>query len=86
MGAKAGCFYPYGAVIYPIGLAEGKVISFTPALIERVVYTGYSDEVDEEFIFQMKQLLIIQQRRKSVGFATKQELSEAAEMIQKCEV
>ena len=85
LGAKAGCFYPYGAVIYPIGMAEGKVIAFTPALIARVIHTGYSDETDETFVFQMKRQLVIKERRKSAGFATKQELAETAEMIRKLE-
>lgn len=86
LGVKEGCFYPYGAVVYPVGLAGGKMISFTPALIDRVIHVGYSDEIDEAFVFKMKHLLIVEQKRKSVGFATRQELEETARYIQRYEV
>ena len=59
------------------------MISFTPALIDRVIHTGYSDETDEEFIFQMKHHLVVEQKRKSVGFATYQDMEETAEYIRK---
>ena len=84
VGAGEGCFYPYGAVLYPIGFGgTGKVISFTPALIEKVIYTGYSDEMEDAFVFQMKYKLVVEQRRKSAGFATRQELSETEEIVRK---
>ena len=77
IGTGEGIYYPYGAVVYPVGTAgRGRVISFTPALIERIVFNGYSDEVEEFFVYGMKQELIINQRRKSAGFATKQELEK----------
>lgn len=84
VGAGEGCFYPYGAVLYPIGFGgTGKVISFTPALIEKVIYTGYSDEMEDAFVFKMKYKLVVEQRRKSAGFATRQELSETEEIVRK---
>lgn len=77
IGSGEGCYYPYGAVVYPVGTAgTGRLISFTPALIENLVFTGYRDEVEEYFIYRMKQELIIRQGRKSAGFATKQELEK----------
>lgn len=67
-------YYPYGAAVYPVGNAgKGKLLSFTPALIEKVLFTGYSDETEEAFIFQMKQELIIRQHRMSAGFAEREE-------------
>lgn len=84
IGNGTGCYYPYGAVVYPLGTAgEGKLISFTPALIENVVFTGYMDEVEEYFVYRMKQELIINQGRRSAGFATKQELEEFRDSILK---
>jgi len=75
IGNGEGIYYPYGAVVYPVGTAgKGRLISFTPALIDRIVFTGYSDEVEDFFVYRMKQELIIEQRRKSAGFATKQEM------------
>lgn len=77
LGNGYGCYYPYGAVVYPLGTAgKGKLMTFTPALIENVVFNGYSDETEEYFLYLMKQELIISQGRKSAGFATKQELEE----------
>lgn len=82
IGNGEGCYYPYGAVVYPVGTAgTGRLISFTPALIENLVFTGYRDEVEEYFIYRMKQELIIRQGRKSAGFATKQELEELRNSI-----
>lgn len=86
IGVGTGCFYPYGAVVYPLGTAgNGRTISFTPSLIENIVFTGYGDEVEEEFVFQMKKHLIVEQRRKSVGFATKQEREELEKVIHNLE-
>ena len=86
VGVGTGCYYPYAAVVYPIGTAgEGKMISFTPVLIDNIVFTGYSDDVEEAFVFQMKYQLIIKQRKKSVGFATKQEMEEFKKAVYKLE-
>lgn len=86
IGTGEGCFYPYGAVLYPLGTAGyGRTISFTPSLVENIVFTGYSDEVEEAFVFQMKKHLIVEQRRKSVGFAAKQEREEFEKMMHKLE-
>lgn len=86
IGDEESVYYPYGAVLYPIGTAgAGRLISFTPALIDKIIFTGYSDEKEEAFIYQMKQELIITQRRKSAGFATKQELKELSNNMIKAE-
>ena len=37
-------------------------------MIEKVIYRGYEDELEEVFLYQMKMELIINQRRKSMGF------------------
>lgn len=87
LGVGEGCFYPYGAVVYPLGTGgTGKNISFTPALIERVIYEGYSDELEDVFLYQMKNKLIVEQKRMSVGFATKKELAELTDRVCKLEV
>lgn len=84
LGNGNGCYYPYGAVVYPLGTSGKKrLMTFTPALIENVVFTGYSDDMEEYFIYLMKKELIINQRRKSAGFATKQELEKLRESILK---
>lgn len=82
LGDGEGCFFPYGAVVYPIGTAgASRVISFTPPLIEKVVFMGYKDETEEAFIFQMKYQLVIKQRRCSAGFSNKQEIEKMRDRI-----
>jgi len=67
-------FYPYGAVVYPVGnTGKGKLLSFSSALIERIVFAGYSDEIEEAFIFQKKQEFIIRQHRRSAGLSGEEE-------------
>lgn len=86
LGAGKGCYYPYGAVVYPIGMSgTGKVISFTSPLIEEVVFTGYQDEVEEAYEYQMKYRLIIEEKRKSIGFATMQEKEEMEKLVEDLE-
>ena len=75
VGSKTGCFYLYGAGIYPFG-PIGKIISFTPVLIEKVIHRGYEDDVDEEFVYQMKKHLVVEQKRKSAGFVSQEEAKE----------
>ncbi len=84
VGDGESLYYPYGAVVYPFGTAgAGRVMSFTPALIDRVIFTGYSDEVEEAFVYQMKHELIVSQRRMSAGFASKERLAEFEKNIMK---
>lgn len=82
LGDGAGCFFPYGAVAYPIGTAgAGRAISFTPPLIEKIVFMGYKDETEDAFLFQMKYQLVIEQRRRSIGFASKQDMEKMRDRI-----
>jgi len=74
---KSNLFFPYGGIIYPIGrVIEQSVMYFTPPLIERVVYKGYVDEVEEAYEFEMKKELIVEKRKKSVGFGSDKEKFE----------
>ena len=70
--------------VYPLGIAgSGNVLSFTPAMIEKVIYRGYEDELEEVFLYQMKMELIINQRRKSMGFANADERKRFFEQMQR---
>ena len=70
-------YYPYSVLLYPFGtIGNGRSLSITPALIENVVFKGYQDEAEEDFVYQAKKTLICDQRRKSVGFASKDELQK----------
>jgi len=54
---KSNLFFPYGGIIYPVGrIIEQSVMYFTPPLIERVVYKGYTDEVEEAYEIEIKKV------------------------------
>ena len=73
-GAGESGYYPYAAVVYPVGMAgEDRNFCFSSALIERVVHRGYADEVEDAFVYQLKHQLIVEQGRKSMGFANEEE-------------
>lgn len=75
-------YYPYAAVVYPIGMAgEGRSFCFSSALITRVVHRGYADELEDAFVYQIKHQLIIEQKRKSMGFANEREQEEMKRFV-----
>lgn len=83
MGTGESCYYPYGAVIYPVGTAgQGNVFSFTPALIGKTLFRGYGDWMEDEFVYQMKLELIVRKGRKSMGFASPDERNAFFEQVQ----
>lgn len=82
IGGETGCYYPYAAVVYPIGMGgEDKSFCFSAALIERVVHMGYSDSTEDAFIYGMKDRLIVKEHRRSMGFATEEESKEMARLL-----
>lgn len=82
LGRETGYYYPYAAAVYPVGTGgERKNFCFTPELIEQVVFTGYHDETEEAFVYQMKQQLIVKGERKSIGFATMDECRQMEKML-----
>jgi Uncharacterized protein conserved in bacteria len=71
---KSNLFFPYGGIVYPVGrMVEQSVMYFTPPLIERVVYKGYTDEVEEAYEIEMKKELVIEKRKKSIAFGSEKE-------------
>lgn len=69
-----GFYYPYAGTLYPIGMpGSRKLIEFTPALIEKVVWRGYSDEQEDAYVYLMKRELMLERGLRSMGFADKGE-------------
>lgn len=67
-------YFQYAGVVYPLGMLEkGQVIQFTTALIDKVVYSGYSDDQEEAYVYLMKKELIIEKKMHSFAFATDEE-------------
>lgn len=82
LGLDKGCYYPYAAVIYPIGMGgQRKNLCFSSSVIEKVVHMGYSDPLEETYVHQMKRQLIIDERRKSMGFASEEERKELERLL-----
>lgn len=61
----------FGGLVYPFGfIGGGELFYFTPELIEKVVYPGYADNIEQSYEITMKQELIINQGYCSIVFAT----------------
>ena len=75
VGVGRDIYYPYAGALYPLGTTgEDKMISFSSALIEKVIHRGYSDETEEQFVGLMKREIIIGHRKKPAGFCSTEEL------------
>ena len=61
-------YFTYGGVVYPISnFNRQEILKFTPALIEKVIHTGYSDEQEDAYVYLMKKKLTIEDGQKSAG-------------------
>ncbi len=77
-----GFYYPYAATLYPTGIpGSRKLIQFTPALIDRVISRGYSDEQEEAYVYLMKQELLLERKLHSMAFATKEKIKKYEEFL-----
>lgn len=76
-------FFEYVGVVYPLGKPnKNAVISFSPHIIEKVVYKGYSDEVDEAFVKLMKIQLLIEKNYTSVSFLSEDKKALLKEYVE----
>lgn len=50
-------YYDYGAVLYPEGLVEGRLVYFNRDDIYRIIHEGYSDKDDELMIDEINEAL-----------------------------
>ncbi|CBK73066.1 hypothetical protein CIY_00760 [Butyrivibrio fibrisolvens 16/4] len=69
IGEETGPFYQYGGDLYPTGnFGTGKTLFFTPAAIKRVVHMGYESEIENQFVYEMLDGLVVDEHRLSMGF------------------
>lgn len=67
-------YFHYAGVPYPTGmLGSQNVLHFSSALIEEVIQEGYTDELEEGFVYLMKEEFLVDQNMHSVGFSTEDE-------------
>lgn len=63
-------YFPYVGILYPVGeIKAGAKINFTAPLIKRVIHRGYQDEMEEAFVFLMKQEFIVEKDMNSIEFS-----------------
>ncbi len=77
-------YFPYVGVIYPVGeMKAGTQIHFTAPLIKRVVQKGFSDGMEEAFVYLMKQEFIVEKDLNSIEFSNHDMKKFQQEMEQK---
>jgi hypothetical protein len=65
-------YFPYVGVVYPVGmLSDTRAAQFTSTLISNVVFKGFSDVVEEAYVYAMKEELILRKGMHSWGFLLK---------------
>lgn len=75
LGNETEPFYQYGGELYPTGnYGTGRILLFTPATIKRVVHKGYESEVDNNFVYEIMDEILVNQHRISMGFAEEKEV------------
>lgn len=80
--STANIYVPYGGVVYPFGAyILDQRIQFGPQLIEEVIYEGYTDLMEEEYIKLMKEEMLLVQGRHSMSFATDEEVERVQTSI-----
>ena len=75
LGDENGPFYQYGGELYPTGnYGTGKILSFTPKTIKQVVHKGYESEIDNQFVYEIMDEVVVKQHRLSMGFVENKEV------------
>lgn len=73
-------YFPYAGVPYPTGtFGSSRRLMFSPALIDNVLLTGFSDEEEQAYQYLMKQEYLLEKEMDMCGF----ESAEERELIQK---
>ncbi|RFA32953.1 hypothetical protein CAI16_16415 [Virgibacillus dokdonensis] len=63
-------YFPYVGILYPVGeIKAGAKINFTAPLIKRIIHRGYQDEMEEAFVYLMKQEFIVEKGMNSIEFS-----------------
>lgn len=75
-------YFPYGGIVYPLGeVKKGAKIHFTDPLIQKIVHLGYRDEVEDAFVYLMKEELIVDNHMHSIEFS-KEDMTKVEEEVQ----
>lgn len=65
------CYFPYAGVVYPTGmLGQNEVYHFTRPMVDRVVHMGYRDEMEDAFVYLMKNEFVAEKGKMTYGYAT----------------
>lgn len=78
-------YFPYAGAVYPIGIfGKAQRLMFSPALIERVLSRGFSDEQEEEYQFLMKREYLLKKNMDMCGFEPEEERTAIKQMMEEC--
>lgn len=65
-------YFPYVGVVYPVGMvSDARTVQFTSSLINNVVFKGFSDIMEEAYVYAIKEELILRKGMHSRGFLLK---------------
>lgn len=77
-------YFPYGGVIYPIGeMTKEAKVYFTKPLIKQIVHRGFADNMEDAFVFLMKEEFIVDKNLNSIEFSEEDMKRIDEEMKQK---
>ncbi|MEI3614504.1 DUF4176 domain-containing protein [Pseudogracilibacillus sp. SO30301A] len=63
-------YFPYGGIIYPIGeMTKEAKVYFTKPLIKQVVHRGFADNIEDAFVYLMKEEFIVDKNLNSIEFS-----------------
>lgn len=66
-------YFEYGGVPYPVGQdMQNILLFFTPKMIEKLIHTGYQEEREKAFVFLVKEELILERGKYSIGFQNRE--------------
>lgn len=79
-GEKA--YFQYVGTIYPVGsMGKKQWVHFNNNLIEKVIYKGYTDELEESYVLLMKREMLLHEEAVSTGFLEEEEVLTCAKKL-----
>lgn len=76
-------YFPYAGVPYPTGtFASSRRLVFSPALVDKVLLTGFTDEQEQAYQYLMKQEYLLEKEMDMCGFEPAEERERMQKMME----
>lgn len=76
-------YFPYAGVPYPTGaFAASRRLMFSPALVDKVLLTGFSDEQEQAYQYLMKQEYLLEKEMDMCGFEPAEERERTRKIME----